>query len=133
MTDKTLFAPQYVHREFTASSVTYQSILDAAKRMEWLAYEVAPEWQKFCEFGPEDIGGVWEKIGAIRKRPVYSHLVVSNQALEAINKRLDREILYGGAVSYSSHSHDAALFGVRVIGSPCLSPNQAFLFKGDSA
>jgi hypothetical protein len=133
MTDKTLFAPQYVRRDFTASSVTCQSIIDSVKRMKWLEYEVAPEWQKFCEFGPDDIGGVWEQIGAIRKRPVFSMVVVSNQALAAINRRVERDILCGSDVSYSSYSHDAALYGVRVIGSPCLAPDRAFLLNGDIA
>jgi hypothetical protein len=34
------------------------------REMEWLSYEVDPSWSRFCSFGPEDIGSVWEKIGS---------------------------------------------------------------------
>lgn len=40
------------------------------KKAKWLLYEVDPEWKSFCEFGPEDIGGPFEKLGIIRKRKV---------------------------------------------------------------
>ena len=44
------------------------TLLTAMKKMDWFNYEVDPAWRGFCEFGPEDIGGVWEKLGVIRKR-----------------------------------------------------------------
>lgn len=52
----------------TASSCTIASTQEVIKDLLWFQYEVAPEWDRFCEFGPEDIGTVWEDIGAIRKK-----------------------------------------------------------------
>jgi hypothetical protein len=50
-------------------------------------YEVAPEWRAFCTFGPEDIGTVWEEIGAIR--PIR----FDKWVLEQAKRDVDREIL----------------------------------------
>lgn len=87
--------------------------------MEWAEYEVAPEWRKFCSFGPEDIGTVWEKIGAIRKRPRISMAIVS----EAMMKKLDNEF------SRYVLGEPSSLFGFPVQVSPYLSGMSGFLIN----
>ena len=98
-------------------SVTVKQLFEIKKDLEWMEYEVAPEWEKFCSFGPEDIGTVWEEIGAIRKRPQFDMLVMSESMLHSIQKAADRvnasvehQALYGIPVLQSCID---AIYGVR--------------------
>ena len=112
----------FTEKKFNAAfSVTRESLLDSMRELEWLKYEVAPEWRRFCSFGPEDIGSVWETIGAIRKRPQYSMAVMSQKMLDAINSKIERDVLFGGAENYSMMS------GIRIEVSPFLSGNTGYL------
>jgi len=102
----------------------------AMREMEWLSYEVSPEWSRFCSFGPNDIGSVWEKIGAIRKRPRYDAIMIGDKMLKALNDQLGRQVLNGcTGFNYASARSDARLFGLRVIGTPHLT-DTALLIKG---
>ena len=88
-----------------------EMIADSLRSLAWSGYEVAPEWEKFCSFGPDDIGSVWEKIGAIRKRPRYSMAIVSQQMAEAMNKRIESDLLNGSS----------PMFGMPIQVSPIMS------------
>lgn len=66
---------------------------DLVRRAEWLDYEVAPEWERFCSFGPEDIGSVWEKIGAIRKRPQPRAFYVSRDMLAELQVKIAADLM----------------------------------------
>lgn len=116
----------------TTTSFSVKSLVDSIKAMEWLRYEVAPEWDRFCSFGPEDIGSVWEKIGAIRKRPQYSMALISQEMAAKLNKQIKAELLNRSGGSYGSAKHDSVMFGLRVEVSPYLSGNSGYLVKYDS-
>jgi hypothetical protein len=60
-------------------------MLDNVKKLEWLRYEVDPEWKRFCSFGPDDIAGPFEKLGIIRKRVIPDFAVVSQSTIDALN------------------------------------------------
>lgn len=79
----------------SAAKISRESIVDSMKDILWLEYEVDPEWKRFCSFGPEDIGSVWEAIGAIRKRPRYSMAVVGELLAGKLNKQVECNLLYG--------------------------------------
>lgn len=85
------------------------------REMEWLSYEVAPEWSKFCSFGPDDIGSVWEDIGAIRKRPKFNMLAVSDSMMKEMNPRVEDKILNSNA------DIPGFIFGIPVVHSPYLN------------
>lgn len=103
-------------------TVSFSDMLKTARDLEWLNYEVDPSWARFCSFGPDDIGSVWEQIGAIRKRPRFDAIMVGEKMLKALNEQLERQVLNGcSGFNYSSVRADAVLFGVRVVGSPLLS------------
>lgn len=93
------------------------------REMEWLSYEVAPEWSKFCSFGPDDIGSVWEDIGAIRKRPKFNMLAVSDSMMKELNRRVEDKIL--GVPSMFPHS----IYGTRVVQSPFLKNGEIIAYN----
>lgn len=53
-------------------------------------YEVAPEWKRFCTFGPKDIGTVWEEIGAIR--PMKINQLIADMVKEDVDRQARRII-----------------------------------------
>ena len=116
MTDATTYAPLAMS---ATTTITRKSMLDSIKAMEWLNYEVDPEWGRFCSFGPEDIGSVWEQIGAIRKKPRYSMALVSEELFQKINKRIENNLLYG----------EPYVYGISVQPSRMLSGMNGYLVK----
>ena len=109
-------------------TVSFSDMLKAARDLEWLEYEVDPLWARFCSFGPDDIGSVWEKIGAIKKRPRYDTVMIGDEMLSAMKQYgvLDGSMApcFGSCVA----EVDARLFGLRIVGSPLLS-NRAVLLN----
>lgn len=93
------------------------------KKLEWLNYEVDPSWAKFCSFGPEDIGSVWEEIGAIRKRPKFDMLAVGAAVAEKMNQCIENQIL-----GFSSMFTDS-LYGIPVVHSSFLKDDQIIAFN----
>ena len=121
----------YELKSFTNTvSFSVDDMRKSMREMEWINYEVSPEWSRFCSFGPEDIGSVWEQIGAIRKRPRFDAIMIGERMLKALNDQLERQVLDGCmGFNYASARSDARLFGLRVIGTPHLT-NTALLIKG---
>ena len=109
----------------TAVQITAKNIEDSVKRIEWINYAVDPEWARFCSVGPEDIGSVWEKIGAIRKRPGFETVVMSNKMIQKMNDLLEQRIIYGEVAESSP------MFGVRFIGCPMLDDGIAYKIRAD--
>lgn len=83
----------------SAVKITAEFVRDHIRELEWLEYEIAPEWQRFCEFGPQDIGTIWEDIGAIRRRPRPKIAIVSAMMAEQLNRRIEQDII-GVAVGF---------------------------------
>lgn len=123
----------YEIKSFTNTvSFSVDNMRKSMREMEWLNYEVDPFWSRFCLFGPEDIGSVWEKIGVIRKRPRFDAIMIGEKMLKALNGRIESD--YFGRPSSSVYGSgaaaaDARLFGLRVIGTPHLT-DTAVLIKG---
>lgn len=97
---------------------TMESFRRSIHQMEWLKYEVDPAWAKFCDFGPDDLGGVWEKLGVIRKRPELKGIVYMNpldvdQLIESI--RLEPLPCYAP--------------GIPLQRSPLIPPGTAYVFN----
>ena len=93
----------YAATSFNGSfKFTVDDMKKTMREMEWLSYEVDPEWSKFCSFGPDDIGSVWEKIGAIRKRPKFDTLIVSESMKERLNRLMKGSVLSHGIQVVSS-------------------------------
>lgn len=82
---------------WAAAKVDYSldALKASMKKMDWFNYEVDPDWRGFCEFGPDDIGGVWEKLGVIRKRDPVKMAIVAADVAAAIDKQMADQILYG--------------------------------------
>ena len=122
----------YEMKSFTnVASFTVGDMRKQMRELEWLRYEVDPSWARFCSFGPEDIGSVWEKIGAIRKRPRFDAIMIGDSMLKALNKQIEADFFNGSfAPSYGScvAEVDAKLFGLQVVRSPLLS-NRAVLIN----
>ncbi len=120
MSDETFVMASFTNiAKFTVDDMQKQM-----QELEWLNYEVNPSWARFCSFGPDDIGSVWEKIGAIRKRPRFDAIMIGDKMLKALNKQMEADVFNGSfAPSYGScvAEADSKLFGLRVIGSPLLS------------
>lgn len=70
--------------QLTTSGVTLAGLRATISRMVWPQYEVDPSWSGFCQFGPEDIGGVWEQLGVIRKKPQIAAVYASQETLDSI-------------------------------------------------
>lgn len=109
------------------SSYSLEALRESVRKLEWLKYEVAPEWQRFCSFGPEDMGSVWEEIGAIRRRPTISRVIVSEEMAKRMNKIIEEEVLFR-PTGYGVVSG----YGVPMQVSPYLKGVCGFLVKGDS-
>ena len=60
----------------TQFAYSRETLENTMRQMQWIEYEIDPEWGRFCSFGPDDIGTVWEDIGVIRKRPRYTTVVI---------------------------------------------------------
>ena len=102
--------------------------IDAAmKKLEWLNYEVAPEWSRFCSFGPEDIGGVWEQIGAIRRKPTFDQIVVSEQLMQKLNENFLSQIYSPGGPTLPE-----SLFGIPVVRSAHLQGMTGMMVRSQS-
>lgn len=102
---------------------TTESLKDLVRQAEWLKYEVAPEWERFCSFGPEDIGSVWEKIGAIRKRPQPRAFYVSRDMLAELQVKIA-----AGLMHRMQHPFYDSLYGVPVhVLPPAVGEKQAFM------
>lgn len=104
-----------VNQFSSVTKVTVKSISNLIKELDWLNYEVAPEWKRFCSFGPEDIGTVWEQIGAIRKRKLPRGVVISEQIRDKMIKKVEKMT-------------ENKLFGIPVISSPFLKETEGFIF-----
>lgn len=94
--------------------ITTEMLRKSAMEFEWLHYEVDPKWSKFCSFGPEDIGSVWEKIGAIRKRRIPSYLIIAEGIAAKMNAHFEKEMMEVCSFDYGSAQHNMDLFGIRV-------------------
>lgn len=115
-----------------AVSFSVDDIRKSMREMEWMNYEVDPSWSRFCSFGPEDIGSVWEKIGVIRKRPRFDAIMIGDRMLKELNKRIESDFFgnpYASVYGSVAAAADARLFGLRVIGTPHLT-DTALLIKG---
>jgi hypothetical protein len=117
-------------------SYSLEALRESIKKMRWLEYEVAPEWQRFCSFGPEDMGSVWEEIGAIRKRPRISMIVVSEEMVNRMNKAVENEVLFKltgyGATGSLGVPRTQGMLGIPMMVSPYLNGSYGYLVKGDS-
>lgn len=106
----------------TAASVSVRSmvseLMHLKRDMDWLSYEVDPEWKAFCEFGPEDIGGPFEKLGIIRKKQRPTMLALSQETLARVDA-LNRESFTG------KPSTAATLMGIPVMELPSGSGDYA--------
>lgn len=82
----------------TLRSVTRVSIAsdidDLWRQSAWEMYEVAPDWQRFCEFGPRDIGSVWEDLGVIRRKSRQFSPSQIAAAQRSMTERLERHIMH---------------------------------------
>lgn len=76
-------------------------------------YEVDSEWARFCKFGPDDVGGCWEKLGIIRKRPPRpTHCIVPQAMFDQLQSRPEFD---------NNNRPSSMLFGLRVTASPLLT------------
>lgn len=69
-----------------------ERLREKVRAMEWLEYEVDPDFRGFMEFGPDDIGGVWEKLGVIRRKPKMALMALERSAIEALEKHFEQKI-----------------------------------------
>lgn len=82
-------------------------------------YEVDPEWARFCKFGPDDVGGCWEKLGIIRKRPPRpTHCIVPQAMFEQLQIRPEFD---------NNNRPSNMLYGIRVTASPLLTDRFVFM------
>ena len=109
----------------TAAGFSY-STKDLArniKRLEWFGYEVDPEWAQFCEFGPDDIGGPFEKLGIIRKRPRYDTVIAHQRVIDKMNELAWQQCM--------GHKPGSMPDGMKVVASDLIPPDRAYLIKVD--
>lgn len=109
-------------KPFTAAShitIDSESLRESVRKMDWLNYVVDPEWARFCKFGPEDIGGPFEKLGIIRRIDRVDTVFMSAQMAAEVNRIAEQNIL--GA---SLHG-----FGLNVVTVPGIPDNTAYMFK----
>lgn len=80
-----------------AFAYSKEHFVDEMMRLEWLKYQVDPAWQKFCEFTYKDIGGPFEKLGIIRKNPLFEAqlIEVQGRAIGIVNRQMCDQILNG--------------------------------------
>lgn len=117
------------HGDFTASvPITRESMFKAIRDAEWLQYEVDPDWQNFCEFGPDDIGGPFEKLGVIRKRRIPTHLMLSAEAMKELNEAMERQAFNPWGNGMSEFVADS-MRGLGVIESPVVPNGKAYMFS----
>ena len=87
---------EYKHLTISSTfKITAADIESMQRQAEWPLYEIDERWKSFCKFGPEDIGGVWEKLGAIRRRRV-DLLVVADSMRKKIDDLIEQQILGTG-------------------------------------
>ena len=115
--------------EYKSLNVTYpfsmKDMLNSVKKLDWLNYEVDPEWKRFCSFGPDDIGGPFEKLCIIRKRHIPSHLVINPESLKRVQEKLnDRVLSFDPGKGYD-------FTGISVITNPMLPHDQAYIINPD--
>lgn len=72
-----------------------EAIIDTKLKMDWLEYEVDPEWASFCSFNHRDIGSVWEDLGVIRKRPISVLEIIRQQMIQRWDERINKAFLFG--------------------------------------
>lgn len=72
-------------------------------KLRWLEYEVDPEWSRFCEFSEKDIGGPWEQLGVIRRRPRPDKVFVNKQDFLMVKKSIAE--LYPGGLPVTVSEH----------------------------
>lgn len=99
------------------------------RQTEWLNYEVDPEWSRFCSFGPDDIGGPWEKLGVIRRKPRIDVLRVSPDVLERMREYVRKERAAAGVGDPAGNDPNTpdprSLYGVPVVIDNRLPPGSA--------
>lgn len=90
---------KYQHVTFTNwqmnNAEIAEAIIDTKLRMDWIDYEVDPEWASFCSFDHRDIGSVWEDLGVIRKRPPSILEIIRQQMITIADKRIEKCFLAG--------------------------------------
>lgn len=97
------------------------------RQAEWLNYEVDPEWSRFCSFGPDDIGGPFEKLGVIRRKPRIDVLHVSQDVLDRMREYVQKERAAAGdpAGNNSNTPDPRSLYGIPIVMDNRLPPGSA--------
>lgn len=103
----------------TAIAYTAETLRESVRKIDWLNYTVDPEWARFCKFGPEDIGGPFEKLGIIRRIDRIHSIAMSAAMAKTINEQCERQIL-------GTSRPD---FGLNIITVPGIPENTAYLFS----
>jgi 3-methyladenine DNA glycosylase Tag len=108
----------------TEAGIPYSTkdMVKAIRKLEWFGYEVDPEWARFCEFSADDIGGPFEKLGIIRKRPRYDAVVMNQRAYDAMSKAAENICLYG----FDPGKGDS-FSAMNVVASDLMPPDSAYL------
>lgn len=110
----------YTTKSFGGTATfTMDMLRESVREMDWLNYEVDPEWSRFMEFGPDDIGGVWETLGVIRKRQPLKSVLLSLQMAKKLNEHIERQVL-----NCSMPTH---ILGVPAYVSSCVADDKAYL------
>jgi len=91
------------------------------REAEWLEYEVDPAWSRFCSFGPDDIGGPWEKLGVIRRKPRINELRVSQDIMDRMREYVRKERAAAG-VRMLNTSDIKSLYGIPIVMDSRLAP-----------
>lgn len=117
---------KFEHKPLNAAyQFSIKDMVDSVKKLDWLNYEVDPEWKRFCSFGPDDIGGPFETLGIIRKRRVPDHLVINPESLKRVEQQLNAQLLGFDP----GKGRDFA--GISVIPNPLLPPDRAYMINPD--
>ena len=99
------------------------------RQSEWLNYEVDPEWSRFCSFGPDDIGGPWEKLGVIRRKPRVDVLHLSPDVFERMREYVRKERAAAGVGDPAGNDPNTpdprSLYGVPEVKDNRLPPASA--------
>lgn len=124
MTDEKFELPTYAATTAAGFKYSTKDMVTALMKLEWLYYEVDPEWKRFCSFGPEDMGGPFEKLGIIRKRPRLDTVVMN--AVQKMNDKMN-ELMFQQIMGHPPGEYPAALpIGINIIESPLVPPGQAY-------
>lgn len=93
----------FAAHSFSSTGITVEGLFRGMRKMQWTYPGYTQQYDRFCEFGPEDLDSIpegysqcWaEYFGFIKEKPRIDLLIAGRNVYDRMSKHFERVILCG--------------------------------------